>query len=1059
MQSKTIHCITLLVALVGLVLPPELSAQIPGLKLEHLSLEHGLSQSTVNAIVQDGQGFMWFGTQDGLNRYDGYSVRVYKHNAADSNSISDNGIWSLLRDTHGDIWIGTMQGGLNRYVVDQDKFIHFRHDPSDPFSISENNVTSVYQDSRGNLWMGTLNNGVNVYDRLRNRFIRVQHDRENPQSLSDNAVWSICEDKHHNVWIATWGGLNKLVVNDSAGASTAQGLTEANFLRYRHDAQDRASLSSDNVRTIYVDRSGTLWVGTWGGGLNRYDETADSFRQYRFDPNDPGTLSSVLVLSLREDSQRNLWVGTGDGGLNLLNPASGSFTRFRHDPSNPKSLNNNIICSIYEDRSGTLWIGTGAGGINWYDRKKNKFPHYRKDESGLVNLSGNDVSSIIEDKWGELWIGTYGNGLNRFDRKKNRIIQYRHDPDNPHSLSHNNIFALHESRNGDLWIGTDGGGLNRFDRAKNQFIRYRHNPKNPNSLAQDEVTAILETINGGLWLGTTGRGVDRFDRSGNLFVHYRHEENNPHSLGGNTVMVVYEDHKGDIWIGTYGEGAHRYDPTMDSFIRYQHNPEDPRSLSNNTVMSIYEDNDGILWLGTYAGGLNRFDRTTEKFTHVTEAEGLPNNVIYGILPDDKGNLWLSTNKGLAKYNPRTGSVRNYDVTDGLQGNEFNQWSHFRSKTGEIFIGGINGFNAFFPDSIRDNPYIPPVVLTSFKVFDQPVALDRSITVVDAIQLSYDQNFFSLEFVALNYTSQEKNQYAYMLEGLDASWIAAGTRRYASYTNLDPGDYVLRVKGSNNDGIWNEHGVSIAVTITPPYWKTWWFRIGAVVTGTGLLFLMYRYRVRKLLEIERIRASIATDLHDDIGSTLTEIALFSDVGLRELRNHSSDRPISETEVRKVGALLDDIGRTSRGLIDAMNDIVWAIDPKNDSFDFLLLRMKNHAARIMEAKGINYEIEIPEELSSLRLPLGFRRRFFLIFKEAINNIIRHANPTKVVLTIKREKDWLVMTIMDNGAGFDLAAAGQGNGLRNMHKRAASLNGSLSISSAVANGTTIILRAMIP
>ncbi len=482
-------------------------------------------------------------------------------------------------------------------------------------------------------------------------------------------------------------------------------------------------------------------------------------------------------------------------------------------------------------------------------------------------------------------------------------------------------------------------------------------------------------------------------------------------------------------------------------------------INNSTVISLYEDSAGVLWIGTYGGGLNRYDRTGNSWQHITETNGLPNDVIYGILPDAHGNLWLPTNKGLARYTPSSGAVRVFDVSDGLQGNEFNQGAHFRSNRGEFFLGGINGFNAFYPDSISDNLVVPPVYLTSFRVFDRTFPLPRALSTIRDIELPHDRNSLSFEFVALNYTSPGKNQYAYKLEGLDEHWIEAGTRRYVSYTNLDPGRYTLRVRASNNDGVWNDEGTTLAITIVPPYWRTWWFRILVAAAIAGILFLMYRYRVNKLLEIERIRTSIATDLHDDIGSSLTEIALYSDVGLRELRRKKNPLTMSGDEREKVSSLLTEIGSTSRSLIDAMNDIVWSIDPKNDSFEFLLLRMKVHATKMLEAKGINYDINIPAALSSLRLPLNFRRRFFLIYKEALNNILRHARPHRVVLTLNREARMLVMTVADDGIGFDPREGGQGNGLLNMRQRAHSLGGELTIASAPGVGTTVTLRATIP
>lgn len=1024
--------------------------QAPLLKFNHLSLEQGLSQSTVNAIVQDGQGFMWFGTQDGLNRFDGYQIVVYKHKANDTNSISDNGIWCMLRDRLGDLWIGTMRGGLNRYSGITDRFTSFGHDPANPLSIGENNVISLFEDSRGTLWIGTLSKGLDRLDQKRNQFVHYRYDPADQQSLVDSTVWCIAEDRSNNLWIGTWSGLCKHPLKDDSSHS---------FVRYTHVDGDPSSLSGNNVRTLLVDHNGILWVGTWGAGLNRFDQKAGAFKHYRAIPGNPRSISSDLILSLSEDSRGNLWIGTGDGGLDLYDPIHDDFAALRHDPNNPKSLNNDIVTSIQNDHAGGLWIGTGAGGVNWYDATKNRFTLIRDDQSNPNDLDGNDVWAITEDAAGDLWVGTYGNGLNRYDQESDRFIHYEHVPSNRHSISQDNVLSICASKDGDLWIGTEGGGLDRYDRAQGWFVHYRKDPRNANSLGGDEVTRILQDSKGYLWIGTNGYGVDRYDCRNNVFHHYRPEDKNAASLAGTSIMALYEDREGNIWVGTWGAGVSRYDRQTDWFARFQNDPEDPGSLNNNTVLALYQDKEGAIWLGTYGGGLNRYDNGTRTFAHYTERDGLPNNVVYGILPDDRGNLWLSTNKGLSKFNPETRTFKNYDVNDGLQGNEFNQGSYYRSRSGRLFFGGINGFNTFFPDSIKDNPNIPPVVLTSLKVFDAPIQLPRSITATTSLALSYDQNFFSIEFVALNFTSPEKNKYAYKLEGLDANWVNADTRRFASYTNIDPGRYVLRVKGSNNDGVWNEYGVSVTITIAPPYWKTWWFRGAFVLTLVSLLLMMYRYRVNKLLEIERIRASIATDLHDDIGSTLTEIALFSDVGIRQIRSLTPGKPITGHEVDRVTSLLEEIGHTSRALIDAMNDIVWAIDPKNDSFEYLLLRMKTHASRMMEAKGINYDIEIPPELSELELPLGFRRRFFLIFKEAINNIIKHAHPTKVSLTVKKDSGSLVMTIMDNGTGFDSSVASLGNGLRNMRARAIALGGDLSISSTSTNGTTITLRAVIP
>lgn len=1029
--------------------------QASTLKFDNISLEQGLSQSTVNAIVQDGLGFLWFGTQDGLNRFDGNAITVYKHAPADSHALSDNSIWSLIRDRDGDLWIGTMRGGLNRYHTADGNFSSYAHDPRDTTSISENNVTSVFQDSRGFIWAGTMTGGLNRLDPRQRSFLRFRYNPADTSSLADNAVWTITEDPEGNIWIATWGGLCRYIPPPPEASASNHG----SFRRYRYDPRIRHTIAGNTIRTLLAGQDGRIWIGTWGSGLDCFDPRSGAVVHYTAGSPATRTLSSNLVLSLHEDARQTLWIGTGDAGLNRLDPRTGTITQYRHDPATARSLNNDIVCSLFEDNTGILWIGTGAGGVNVYDRLKNRFPHFRSSQNSPHALSGNDVWALHEDTSGALWIGLYGQGLNRFDRSTGQFTHFHHNDRIPSSLSNDNVISLEVSRTGDLWVGTEGGGLDRLRPGSTSFTHYRHDPRNHASLVQDEVTVLREGASGILWIGTNGGGLDRLDAERKKFIHYPPDESSPGALPAGTVLSLCEDSEGYLWVGTYGGGLARLDPATDAFERYQSagNPTD--GLNNNTVLSLHEDPDGILWIGTYGGGLNRFDRKAGTWRHYTEIDGLPNNVIYGILPDRRGRLWLPTNKGLARLSTADGVVRVYDATDGLQGNEFNQGAAYRATNGAFYLGGINGFNAFLPDSIQDNPSIPPVYLTSLHVFDRSIPLPQALSATRAIVLQHDQNFLSCEFVALGYTAPDRNRYRYMLEGLDGTWIDAGSRRYASYTNLDPGQYILRICASNNDGVWNTRGVTLAIAIIPPYWQTWWFRIAAMAAIGAVLFLMYRYRVRKLLEIERIRTSIATDLHDDIGSTLTEIALFSDVGFREMKAKPPASALTEEERARFAALFSDTGSTARSLIDAMNDIVWAIDPKNDSFEFLLLRMKMHATKMLEAKGINYEIDIPPELASLRLPLGMRRRVFLVFKEAINNMLRHAHPTRVVLTMRREGRTLMMTMADNGIGFNPHTAVRGNGLHNMEERARSIGGELTISSARGVGTTITLHAPIP
>ncbi len=553
------------------------------------------------------------------------------------------------------------------------------------------------------------------------------------------------------------------------------------------------------------------------------------------------SLSDNSVKRIYEDLQGNIWVGSLRG-LNQFDKARNNFTRYVHDPNNPDSLSSDYIRSIFEDRSGVLWIGTSFGGLNKYARSTEKFILYNNHPGLPDNLSDNNTWSIFRDRSGNLWIGTFFSGLNQLEPDSGKVTIYQNDPSNPASLSNNEVRAILQDRDGFLWIGTENGGLNRFDPATGIFMHYRHNPDDPNSLSSDHVFYLYEDQLGRLWIGTEQGTLDRFDQASGTFIHFQHDANDPVSLSDNSVRAIYQDHSGALWIGTEQGGLNLWDNQDGHFTIYRHNPKDPSGLCDDWVLSIAEDKNGALWIGT-RNGLDRYNRSTQTFTHYTMKNGLPDDTVYGILPDASGNLWLSTNKGLSKFDTLEGTFRNYDVSDGLQGNQFNPGAYFQAQNGEMFFGGTKGFNEFQPDLVKDNPIPPPVVITDVKKYNQTIQTNLASN--QSIQLSYRDNFISFDFSALDYNAPEKNQYAYMLDGVDQDWVYAGTRRYASYTNLRGGNYTFRVKASNNDGIWNSEGTEISIHITPPFWQTWWF-IGIVCLAVGAgSFGGYRLRVRDI----------------------------------------------------------------------------------------------------------------------------------------------------------------------------------------------------------------------
>jgi PAS domain S-box-containing protein len=832
----------ILITLIILSLSSLVFTQEYSIRFTHIGIEHGLSQSSIYCMMQGDNGFMWFGTEAGLNRYNGYDFDIFLSDIDDPTSLSHSYILAISKDRAGNYWVGT-ERGLNLFNKKKEKFTRYNNDPNNPNSLSDNRVLAILEDSRGFLWVGT-DNGLNRFNREEENFQRFLANPENPNSLSHNFIQCIYEDKSGQLWIGTrGGGLNRLDRKNN------------HFIHYKHEPKDIKSLSDNSVLSITEDSAGILWIGTEHGGLNQLDIKEKEFKHYKNDPNDPNSLSDDHVNVVFEDKTGVLWVGTNDGGLNIFDRKSMRFIRYQNNPDDPYSLGSNRVLSIYEDNMGGLWFGNYGGAINIYNRQAQKFIHYQTKPGNLNSLSYNDVRPIYEDRSGILWIGTDSGGLNKFDRKRERFTHYQNKPGDSYSLSDNRVFAICEDFSGVLWIGTNGGGLNRFHRQSGKFYHYQYDAKNSFSLSDNRIRAIREDRYKQLWIGTNGGGLNRYEREKDQFIHYKFDPQDPNSLNNDRIYCIYETPAGVIWVGTFGGGLNRFLREENHFIHYTNDPSDPRSIGDDFILSIHEDKEGTLWVGTLGGGLNKFDPHSSTFSHYTEKDGLPNNVIYDILEDDDGNLWMSTNKGLSKFNPKSLTFKNYDMRDGLQSNEFNTGTGFRSKMGEMFFGGINGFNSFFPDKVKDNPFKPQIVITAFQLFnksvpigemeDDRIILQDSIIETQNIVLSHTDKAISFEYAALHYASPDKNMYAYMMEGFETDWNYVGDRRFVTYTGLPPGEYVFKVKGSNNDGIWNEIGKSLNIIINPPFWKTLWFYAICILVAFTIAFGIYRLRVRQL----------------------------------------------------------------------------------------------------------------------------------------------------------------------------------------------------------------------
>jgi ligand-binding sensor domain-containing protein/signal transduction histidine kinase len=801
-------------------------------KFKRLTPNEGLSQGFVKAILKDRKGFMWFATNEGLNKYDGYSFTAYKHDAKKPESIGGNFVHDVMEDQAGNVWVGTARG-LDRFDRNADAFVHYTPSGKSIY------VEHIFQDSRKRMWIGSKQ-GLYLFHPDKGTFDHFPHRENDPNSLSHNNLYQVVEDNEGELWIGTQDGLNRF------NPQTHR------FTRYLHDPQDSRSIGSSWVTTVYKDSKGRIWAGTLGGGIALFDPQHDSFLNFHHDPANPNSVAHNDILSLVEDNDGKLWIGTENGGISVFDYENNRFFTYQYDAGDNTSLSNNSVHSLYKDDIGNIWAGTWSGGVNFLPRFGDKFAHYKQIPTNPNSLSNNIVTTITGDSEGNIWMGTDGGGLNLLDRQRKNIFHYRNDPRNPHSIKSDYIISTTEVDQDIIALAYHRVGFDLLNRKSGKIT---HLPEDP----EDKVGSPLANTSGtkvykDLWLGTNySFGLYHYDRKSQHFTQYQHDPQNKNSISNGVIMSLLEDKEGNLWVGMApapDSGLDYFDRKNNRFLHYRHDPNDQYSISNNIVFSIMEDRRGNLWLGT-ARGLNFFDKKTRRFTAYSEKDGLANNIIYGILEDRHGNLWLSTSKGITKFNPVTKTCRNYDVTDGLQDNTFKHQAWYRTEQGEMFFGGINGFNVFHPDSIRDNPFIPPVVLTNLLIFNKPVTigedslLQQPITETKEITFSYQQSVFTLEFAALNYTLPEKNQYAYQLEGFDKDWNYIGTKRTATYTNLDAGTYTFRVKATNNDGVWNEQGVSLTIHILPPWWKTWWFKTAAALLLAGMAIAYYKARVNTI----------------------------------------------------------------------------------------------------------------------------------------------------------------------------------------------------------------------
>jgi PAS domain S-box-containing protein len=806
-------------------------AQSRRLRFDHLGIEDGLSNAWVQAILKDSQGFLWFGTQDGLNRYDGGDIKVYRHDPRDQHSLPSKTAAVLFEDSKKRLWVGSGWGkaGVALYDREHDRFKTILPNPD---KASGNEVRAIIEDRQGALWLGT-DNGIARLDPETgtiNRFTLVSDSNV----AAETRIISLHEDRQNRLWVGSNAGLMQF------------DRRHGEYSRWPGPSDDAIGLNRLQVEDFYEDENGALWVATLNGGLYRVDASTGRETRYLPDARNPASISTERVRRLLPAGSAKLYVGTENGGLNILDLRSRTFTRERIDPEDETSLNSASIWSMYLDDQGILWIGTYNGGVNYVSPLSQRFQNITARRGGL---SDSHVNAVMEDHLGNLWIGTNDGGLNKLDRRTGKYTYFRHDPNNQGTIGSNAVWALLEDGRRNLWVGGWGSGLGRFDPASGRFTRFRHDPEDPKSIASNHVWRILELTTGEL-LVATHVGADLFDRTTGIFT--RLSERYP-GAGDGTIFSAAEDRKGNLWlVGDFFVGY--VDRRTGRINRYRNDPQNPHSLGIGWTQSVLIDSAGNVWLGT-EGGLSCIAANTGKMRRYTADEGLPNNTINSIAEDDSGNLWLGTNYGLSKLEnavqiPDEPTFVNFDALDGLQGYEFARNAAYRGRSGEMFFGGSRGLSLFDPARIQRNSYKPPVVLTGFRIFNKPVEigapgspLKKSIMQTEELTLSYKHSVITFEFAALNFILPQKNQYAYMLEGFDKEWNEVGTQRAATYTNLSKGGYTFQVRGSNNDGVWSDKEALLKISVTPHFLNATWFQVLAAIVLVFAVVWVVRSRVR------------------------------------------------------------------------------------------------------------------------------------------------------------------------------------------------------------------------
>ncbi|MGI9239095.1 MAG: ligand-binding sensor domain-containing diguanylate cyclase [Woeseiaceae bacterium] len=804
------------------------------MRFDRITVADGLAQGSVLAIEQDKSGFLWFATENGLDRYDGFTFKHYRPERGNPNALASDFVRDLDLANDGTLWIATDGGGVSSWDPATDTISTYRSLVGDSKSLATDKIRTILADDDGFVWIGTRDSGLDRLNVVTKDVAHFSSKPDEPTALDSNEIFALALDGKGSLWIGGNAGLNRLDLATGLFSSVDLGIT---------DAGQRI------VRSLEITRDGTVWIGTEGAGLVAYDPDSATIERFAHDAEDSASLSSDEVVSIFEDDRRRLWIGT-DKGLNLMDRENGAFVVYRHDPADASSIGADNVFSIFQDQGGLMWIGTLTGAVSKWNPRSWSFGHYKPETSGPRQFSNANITSFTEDLSGNTWVGTFGGGINVIDRDGGAVRQVRHDPaDDTAGIGGDRVMALMTDRKGNIWAGTMRGGLSLIDPLTGKGQTFRHDPADPNSLAANGVMSLMQDRAGFVWVGTFGGGVSRLDPESGQFVSFGHDPEDSTTLSSSRATAIAQGRDDVIWVGTDGGGLNYLDRNSGEWRHLGHDQNDPASLSSDAIYSLHVDPKGRLWVGTRQG-LNRI-LTRRRPGNVADAidvssiSGISGTAVYGIESDADGKIWVSSSQGLFSFNPETGLVRDFHESQGLQGDEFNFGAGYASPDGTLYFGGANGFNRFNPARLELNTTPPPVALTSLAIINEPVDSAQPYELIRSLELGYQDYVVTFVVSALDFTAPEENRYAYMLEGLDENWVDAGNERRITYTNLNGGEYVLKVRAANSDGVWNSTAIEMPLSVAHPPWKTWWAYLLYATAFIAAVFAFWRHQEQKL----------------------------------------------------------------------------------------------------------------------------------------------------------------------------------------------------------------------